>query len=92
MVKLTEELNELLKNRVSNFTDTHFKSLVQCFSTFLLQRNLSQMFALLMEPYATVKQWYCYNRVELWLQISSQAISVCFGATPVEKHCFGVLL
>jgi len=50
------------------------------------------MFALLMEPYATVKQWYCYNRVELWLQISSQAISVCFGATPVEKHCFGVLL
>ena len=29
-----------------------------------------------------VKQWYCYNRIELWLWISSQAISVCFGWTP----------
>jgi len=31
-------------------------------------------------------QWskclYCYNRIELWSQISSQAISVCFGGTP----------
>ena len=30
-------------------------------------------------------QWskcrYCYNRIELWLWISSQAISVCFGGT-----------
>jgi len=23
------------------------------------------MFVLLMEPHATVKQWYCYNRIEL---------------------------
>jgi len=29
-----------------------------------------------------VKQWYCNNRTELWLRISSQAISVCFGGTP----------
>jgi len=39
------------------FTD----SLAQCFSTFLLQRNLPQMFALLMEPYATVKQYTTTN-------------------------------
>jgi len=48
------------------------------------------MFTLRMEPYAMirvsfhnkpVKQWYCYNRIELWLQISSQAISVCFDRT-----------
>jgi len=45
----------------------------QCFSTFLLQRNLAQLFALLVEPYATVKQWYCYIRTELWLRISYQA-------------------
>ena len=25
---------------------------------------------------------HCCNRVELWLRISSQAISVCFGGTP----------
>jgi len=30
-------------------------SLQQCFSTFLLQRNLLQMFALLMEPYAMIQ-------------------------------------
>jgi len=29
-----------------------------------------------------VKQWYCYNRIELWLRNSSQAISVCFGGIP----------
>ena len=32
-------------------------------------------------------QWskclYCYSSIELWLRISSQAISVCFGGTPV---------
>ena len=27
----------------------------QCFSTFLLQRNLAQMFALLVEPYAKIQ-------------------------------------
>ena len=26
---------------------------------------------------------YCYNRIDLWLRISSQAISVCFGGTLV---------
>ena len=54
----------------------------QCFSTFLLQRNLPQIFALLMEPYATVKQWYFYNRIELWLRITSQVFNVFFEATP----------
>jgi len=29
-----------------------------------------------------VNQWYCYNRIELWLRISSQAMSVCFGGNP----------
>jgi len=29
--------------------------LVQCFSTFLLQRNLAQIFALLIEPYAMMQ-------------------------------------
>ena len=51
-------------------------------------------------PMQRSKCLYCYNRVELWLRISSQAISVCFGGTliatrrtmrfsgtPVEKHC-----
>jgi len=33
----------------------------------------------------TVKQWYCYNRIELWLRISSQAITVCFGETPGSR-------
>jgi len=36
-------------------------------------------------------QWskcrYCYNRIERWLRISSQAISVGFGGSPVEKPC-----
>jgi len=50
------------------------------------------MFALFMEPYAMIQCLYCYNHIELWLRISSQAISVCFGeilrfrGTPVEKH------
>jgi len=56
------------------------------------------MFALLMEPFATVKHWYCYNRIELWLRFSSEAISLCsaeplafrgtlgFRGIPVEKH------
>jgi len=35
-----------------------------------------------MEIYATVKQWYCYNRIERCVRISSQAISVRFGGTP----------
>jgi len=29
--------------------------MAQCFSTFFLQRNLSQMSALLMEPYAIIQ-------------------------------------
>ena len=29
-----------------------------------------------------VTQWYGYNCIEMWLWISSQAISVRFGATP----------
>jgi len=28
---------------------------MQCFSTFLLQRNLRQMFAMLMEPYGMIQ-------------------------------------
>jgi len=32
-----------------------FYCLQQCFSTFLLQENLPQMFALLMEPYAMIQ-------------------------------------
>jgi len=36
----------------------------------------------------TVKQWYCYNRIELWLRISSQAITVCSArGTLVGKLC-----
>jgi len=63
------------------FERFQYIGLNQCFSTFLLQWNLPQMFALLMEPYATVKQWYCYYHIELWLRISSQAIWVSFGGT-----------
>jgi len=43
-------------------------------------------------PMRWSKCLYCYNRTELWLRISSLAISVCFGplaatrGTPVEKH------
>jgi len=29
-----------------------------------------------------VKQWHRYNRIELWLRLSSQAMSGCFGRTP----------
>jgi len=47
----------------------------------------------------TVKQCYCYNRIELWLRISSQEFqsgsvqplaatrgTLRFRGTPVEKH------
>jgi len=62
--------------------------LSQYFSIFLLQGSLLQMFALLTgtlcnEPsvYPTfcnkpLKQWYWYKNIELWMQISLQAISV----------------
>ena len=54
-----------------------FQDIHQCFSTVLLQRNLPQMFALLMEPCAMIqpKCLYCYNRIEL-----------TFRGTPVEKY------
>jgi len=46
----------------SHFTETgdmcrnkSVNNVHQCFSTFLLQRNLPQMFALLMEPYALIQ-------------------------------------
>ena len=54
----------------------------QCFSTFLLQRNLEQMFALLVEPYVIIQVSILLQRIELWLLISSQAISIPFGGTP----------
>jgi len=33
-------------------------------------------------PMQWSKCFYCYNCIELWLRISSQANSVCFGGTP----------
>jgi len=67
----------------------------QCFSTFLLQRNLPQCLHCSWNPMQwskclsfcnkPVKQWYGYNCTVLWLRIPSQAISVCFGRTP-DSH------
>jgi len=37
------------------WTTYRFVKLDQCFSTFLLQWNLLQMFVLLMEPYAMIQ-------------------------------------
>ena len=34
----------------------------------------------------TVEQWLCYNRIELWLLISFQTASVCFGGTPGNRN------
>jgi len=67
--------------------------LEQCFSTFLLQGNLSQCLCCSWNLMQWSKYLYCCNRKELWLRISSQAISVCFGWTwqPLvepPKNCF----
>jgi len=45
----------LVRSSCRAFTSFFTHALCQCFSTFLLQRNLPQMFALLMEPYAMVQ-------------------------------------
>jgi len=67
--------------------------LSQCFSIFLLQGSLPQMLALPMEPYAMIQVSILLSlinlwnsgigrRRELWMRISSQAISISFnGAT-----------
>jgi len=56
------------------------------FFNIFAAENLPQMFAVLMEPYAiihmsillsVIKLW-----IELWLWISSLAISVCFSGNP----------
>ena len=56
--------------------------LEQCFSTFSLQRNLRRCLRCSWNPMQWYKCLYCYNGIELWSQISSQAISVCFGGSP----------
>jgi len=87
-----------LFNDYAQCHDNLWDRLYQCFSTFMLQRNLPQMVAFLLGPYAVVqmfillsvtkpvKQWYCYDHIELWLRISSQGGSVLSGGTPAAPR------
>jgi len=66
-----------------------------CFSTFLLQRNLPQMFALLMEPYAmiqatTVLKRGCKFRPRQFRFVSVEPLAASRG-TPVENHCCALI-
>jgi len=54
----------------------------QCFSTFLLQRNLPKCLHCSWNPMQWSDFLYCYNRIDLLLHISSLANSVCFCGTP----------
>jgi len=65
------------------------------FSTFLLQRNLAKMFALLMEPYAmiqvsvllSVMKQMCRNVASMfYFYVSAETLAATRG-TPVGKHC-----
>jgi len=49
----------------------------QCFSTFLLQRNLPQMFVLLMEPYEKIPSTQAHNQ---------EAKPPARFLTPLEKY------
>ena len=54
----------------------------QCFPTFWLQRNLPQMFALLMEPYAMIEVSILLQpHRTVFTDFVPGAISVCFGGT-----------
>jgi len=55
-VRLHSNTNDVLVEQV-DLTDEIplYNGVCQCFSTFLLQWNLPQMFALLMEPYAIMQ-------------------------------------
>jgi len=55
-VRLHSNTNDVLLEQVELTDEIQlYKGVCQCFSTFLLQRNLPQMFALLMEPYAMIQ-------------------------------------
>jgi len=70
---------------------TTVKAPTQCFSTFLLQRNLPQMFALIMEPYAMIQVSILHSVInefrprQFWA-VSTEPLAATRG-TPVEKHC-----
>jgi len=62
-------------------------TLMQCFSTILLQRNLPYIFALLMEPCAMIQVSILLQPHRTVVTDFVQVISVCFGRTPVVEHC-----
>jgi len=59
----------------------------QCFSTCCCSGTFRKCLRCSRNPMQWSKCLYCYNHIELWLRISSQASSVCFRGTPVGKHC-----
>jgi len=67
---------------------------MQCFSTFLLQRNLPQLFALLMEPYAMIQvskllqahRTVVGDFVPGNFGLFSVEVLAATRGTPVEKH------
>jgi len=55
-VRLNSNTNDVLVEQVElTYEIPLYKEVCQCFSTFLLQWNLPQMFALLMEPYVNIQ-------------------------------------
>ena len=68
--------------------------LQQCFSTWLLKRNLPQMFALLMEPYAMIQVSILFsvinqmgkNVASMFYSCASSKPLAATRGTPVEKH------
>jgi len=71
-------------------TTVKMLSVVQCFSTFLLQRNLPQMLALLIEPYAVILQASNFIPCK-YRSVSVEPLANTRG-TPVEKYCCSKLL
>jgi len=38
----------------------------------------------------TVKQWYCYNCIEMWLGFRPRQFRSVSAELPVEKHCSNI--
>ena len=89
MTHLSQNTNQMRTFRYSNI-------LFQCFATFLLQRNLPQIFALLTEPYAMIQATTALNRgcefrPRPFQSVSAEPLAATRGTlrfreTAVEKH------
>jgi len=84
----TQKSNRSVRDRLrSNWSSTAATQLTHglCYTVRQLFFNLSaaaEPSANVCIAHGTLCNDPSYNRIETWLQISSQAISVCFGGTP----------